>query len=271
MQRYQDLRPSPDVVFPVDGKPLIIPFGLPCSGKTMLIKRLHGFLSSIYKSELNPCSIKYVSHHQTRNQDTNEWIYLLNCLHENAPMHNGQISYMLTFRNLLNGETSCHFVDLPGEAFNWDNSSVWWTKYLESLMAISNKKIWLFLIEKDGLENQQKRNEYTRIINRMLHNISPKDKVLFVFNKADRYIDRYVRGKHINMMSFMQDIKEQCPNLFERYKNKGLSKFFKGEYSFNYTFFSSGVFTNTSYMRDEWSPSPDIYCENLWKKIKALL
>lgn len=285
MQKYQDLRPSPNVVVPIPDKPLIIPFGLPCSGKTMLIWRLHRYLyhlcSSMYDSQLYPCSIKYVSCHQKQNQDANGDAYcmelcdyLSKCLYESElpHWHDGGYSYMLTFSNRINGETYCHFVDLPGEAFYWDNSSVWWTKYLESLMIVSNKRIWLFLIEKDAFGNQQKRDEYTFRINRMLHDMFPKDKVVFVFNKADLYINKYVKGKHIDMMSFMKDIKQQYPIfLFDRYENKGLSKFFKGEHSFNYTFFSSGVFTKIPYMDDGWSPGPDIYCENLWKKIKALL
>ena len=284
IQRYQDLRPSPEVVFPIDDKPLIIPFGLPYSGKSMLMKRLHWFLlcNNMCDGLLYPCSIKYVSCQQNQNTNEDDYLkdlcgYLERCLYQNEPpysrWHGREYSYMLTFCNPLNGGILCHIVDLPGEAFNLNNSSVWWTKYRESLMAASNKKIWLFLIEKDGLENQQKRDEYTLIINRMVHNMSPKDEAVFVFNKADLYINRYGKEKSIDIMHFMRDIMQQYPNLFDRYKNKGLSRFFKGEYSFNYTFFSSGVFTNARYigMDDVWTPSPDIYCKNLWKKLKALL
>lgn len=263
----------PHLVMPPDDKPLIIPFGFPTSGKTLLVFRLISYLYTEigYDVDISP----FLWHHS----DIHFLKYYEECCIsqmdavrkcEPTLIADVRLPYVYSVISRRNGARVCYFMDFTGDIFSRD-SSVVWNKYFVSITAASNKKIWLFLLEKDAFGNQQKRDEYACAIKRMLNNISPKDKVIFVFNKADIYINKYVKEKHIDMKSFMKDINLQYPNLFDRYKSKGVAKFFKGEYNFNYTFFSSGIFTNTPHMRDVWSPGPDIYCENLWKKIKALL
>ena len=267
------------IIVPSDNLPLIIPFGLASSGKKLLVVRLAMYLYC------NHCLDIQASPHFVLSPSSLTEYYRENCSRWERIIHTGNICdgfpkknglsdlspYVFTCRNNY-GNVVCHLVALTGEICYCDASPVW-SQQLSSLFATPNKKIWLILLEKDTFSSQNERDEYARVTKRMLNNISPKDKVIFVFNKADIYINKYVKDKHIDMKSFMKDINLQYPNLFDSYKSKGVAKFFKGEYNFNYMFFSSGVFTNARYigMDDVWTPSPDIYCKNLWKKLKALL
>ena len=75
-------------------------------------------------------------------------------------------------------------------------------------------------------------------------------------------------NKKPNKSVFFQNIKNQYPGIFDKYKHTGLDKILFGEYDFKAVCFSSGTFTKTNDGREVWTIEKDFYCDELWSAIK---
>lgn len=98
--------------------------------------------------------------------------------------------------------------------------------------------------------------------------ISPNDRVVFLFNKADMHRHQYKANGEPNKQVFFNTIKQQYPGIFTRYQNTGIAKYMYGPYNFKVVCFSSGVFNKTNDGREVWTPEKDWYCQELWNAIK---
>ncbi len=97
--------------------------------------------------------------------------------------------------------------------------------------------------------------------------ISPKDRIIFLFNKVDKCRHQYKKNGEPNKPVFFRNIQEQYPGIFDRYINTGLEKIMYGEYNFKTVCFSSGIFNQTNDGHEVWTPEKDWYCQELWDAI----
>ena len=70
-----------------------------------------------------------------------------------------------------------------------------------------------------------------------------------------------------NEKRFFQEIKNQYPGIFSRYKNKNPITSLFNSYNFEFVVFSAGTFNPTTDKRQVYTQGKDFYPERLWKAI----
>lgn len=179
------------------------------------------------------------------------------------------ISFMLVKVLDPSGHPLCQILEAPGEHYFDGSSALTFPTYINAIRTASNRKVWVFFVEQGWGETQGERNLYAQKICSMQNLISPNDKVVFLFNKADKHRGSQYNGSGKPILStFFANISQQYPGIFNKYQNRGLLKLLYGQYNFKAVCFSSGIFNTTSNGREVWTLEDDWYCAELWKVIK---
>ena len=168
---------------PEDSKPLIIPFGLPCSGKTIMTIRLIRYLARDFNCSVYPYSIHRPNCPKSYESICTMWERYVYSPY--APGGNGIFGifpYIFTVYSRRNGESVCHIIDLPGETCIFESVP---SNYIATILSSNRKKIWLLMFDTCCLL-EQNRTQYIQSLLSLHRHISPIDKVLFVFNKIDQ-------------------------------------------------------------------------------------
>jgi len=252
---------------PEDGKPLVIPFGLPCSGKTILTLRLIRYLARDFKCTIYPYSINrsnWPGSYESRCAIWNNAVYS-----PYAPGGNGIYPYIFTVYSQRNGETVCHIVDLPGEACMFETVP---NNYLSPILTSNRRKIWLLIFDECCLL-EQNRLQYIQSLLSLHNYISPIDKVLIVFNKIDLlgyFADHKTYDIIAKVNMHIDHICNLYTQVFNKYENKyWIKRLLFGKYNFDYSLFSAGFFFESADGMRRWINGSDFYCEELWGKIKS--
>ncbi|MDO5395417.1 MAG: ATP-binding protein [Bacteroidales bacterium] len=249
--------------------PIVVLFGPPASGKTLALMRMIRFLEK-YEYQVIPEEVfrpKTDRHYARMCANLKKMVY-----DQNMPEGAHTINFMLV--RVLNpaGRPVCQILKAPGEHyFNCYRSAVpnLFHKYIDDIRTAPNRKTWVFFVEQGWGENQEERNLYAQKICSMQNLISPNDKVVFLFNKADKHRhDQYNRSGKPVMSLFFSNIASQYPGIFTKYQNSGMLKLLYGQYNFKAVCFSSGFYTPDADGRVRWIPGDDWYCSELWKVIK---
>ena len=179
------------------------------------------------------------------------------------------ISFMLVKVLDGAGHPVCQILEAPGEHYFDGSSNLSFPTYINAIRTAPNRKVWVFFVEQGWGENQGERNLYAQKICSMQNLISPNDKVVFLFNKADKHrASQYNSNSRPIMSTFFNNISQQYPGIFDKYKNTGLISVLYGPYRFKAVCFSSGIFNKTTNGREVWTLEDDRYCSELWKVIK---
>lgn len=255
------------VTVPDTKTPIVVFFGSQASGKTLALLRMIRFF------EKNECSVvpEAVFRPKSDKHYAKMCAGLKNMAYNNyAPHGNDIISFMLVKVLDKVGNPICQILEAPGEHYFDGTASLNFPTYISQIRSLQNRKVWVFFVEQDWGQNQNERDLYAQKICSMQSLISPKDKVVFLFNKVDKHLGQFRTNGQPNKEVFFTSIKNQYPNIFARYQNSGwFSRVLFGDYNFKAVCFSSGAFTDTADGKQVWIPGDDdTYCRELWNAIK---
>ena len=246
------------VTIPDRQTPIVVFFGSPASGKTLALMRMIRFLEGngyqvVPEEVFRPKTDKH---------------YSKMCVNL-TPGGTDIISFMLVKVLDGAGHPVCQILEAPGEHYFDGSSNLSFPTYINAIRTAPNRKVWVFFVEQGWGENQGERNLYAQKICSMQNLISPNDKVVFLFNKADKHrASQYNSNSRPIMSTFFNNISQQYPGIFDKYKNTGLISVLYGPYRFKAVCFSSGIFNKTTNGREVWTLEDDRYCSELWKVIK---
>lgn len=254
------------VTIPDRETPIVIFFGSQASGKTLTLLRMIRFLES-HSYSVEPERVfrpKTDKHYERMCNGLKDMAYS-----GYAPGGTDIISFMLVKVLDQVGNPVCQILEAPGEHYFDGSEKLTFPTYINAIRTSPNRKVWVFFVEEGWGADQNERDRYASKICKMQSLISPKDKVVFLFNKADlKRATHYRPDGRPNTEAFFKNIKNEYPGIFTKYQNKGLAKAFFGEYNFKAICFSSGVFNDTADGREVWTPEDDSYCADLWNTLK---
>ena len=248
--------------------PVVVFFGAPSSGKTLVLLRMYRFWEKngytvVPEKVFRPATDK---HYARMCEELRDRAYA-SC----APDPTDDISFMLVKVIGPGGNPVCQVLEAPGEHYYNGTSDLSFPTYITDIRLLPNRKIWVFFVEADWGSDESDRNRYAAKICQMQSLLTPNDKVVFLFNKADegRCNGLYTHANLPNINAFFNIIHNQYTGIFEAYENHGwLSSIIFGKYNFKAVCFSSGVFTPTDDGKKEWTAESDWYCQQLWNVIK---
>lgn len=258
-----ELDPNRIKVVISDPSPVIILFGAGESGKTMTLIRLTRYLKSQgYKIEPDRTFRPSNSNHYKQMCDTFD--ETVNS--DYAQDRTKTVSFMLIKVMNKYGEPICQILEAPGEHyFNAAAPNSPFPRYINTICTIDNPKTWLFIVEADWLDQEQRLNYANKII-KMQSLIESKDRVIFTCHKADLHPTLFDAGRP-NKEQFFKNIRNQYQGIFSKYLNKNpITKFFR-KYNFDFVVFSAGLFNETENKGQSYVQSNDRYPAELWKSI----
>lgn len=255
------------VTVPDRNTPIVVFFGSPASGKTLALMRMIRFLES-HDHQVIPEEVfrpKTDRHYARMCSELKNMVY-----NTYTPGGTDIISFMLV--KVLNpvGKPVCQILEAPGEHYFDGSPNLDFPTYINAIRTSPNRKVWVFFVEQGWGEDQGERNLYAQKICSMQGLVSPNDKVVFLFNKADRQRSKgqYDKTGKPKKELFFNQIKREYPGIFTRYQNSGIMRLLYGEYNFKAICFSSGIFNKTNDGREVWTLESDWYCSELWNAIK---
>ena len=241
--------------------PIVILFG-PCScGKTMALVRMTRWLERKgYSVEPDyNCRPSFDVIYRSHCEHFNEIVYRDKAAPRTPPM-------LYKVRNRY-GEPICQILDNPGDlCFDKFFPYSPFPLYMEKVMHIRNKKIWIFCAETNW-EDAVCRSLYAEKIFNMNGQVASSDKVIFVCTKADKspFLVDEVGQPYVGV--FFRTIQEQYPGIFSKYENHHpITKLWR-KYNFDFVVFSAGTFFDAQDGSTYYQQGPDRYPANLWKSI----
>lgn len=254
------------VTIPDTQTPIVVFFGSPASGKTLALLRMVRYLEQnnhqvVPEAVFRPQTDR---HYAKMCAGLKDMVYS-----QYAPGGNDIISFMLVkVIDQQSNRTVCQILEAPGEHYFDEHAGLNFPTYINAIRTSPNKKVWVFFVEQDWGSNQSIRNLYAQKICSMQGLISPRDRVVFLFNKCDKHPHQYKRNGEPNKQVFFTNIQQQYPGIFTKYQNTGIARYLYGEYNFKAVCFSSGVFNHTQDGREVWTIERDGYCQELWNAIR---
>lgn len=246
-----------------DPAPVIILFGAGSSGKTMTLIRLTRWLKKHgYKVEPDRNFRPSNSSHYREMCDTFDTI--VNS--DYAVGSTGILSFMLVKVMNKYGEPICQILEAPGEHYfdeKFPNKP--FPRYINDICTIDNPKTWMFIVESDWKDLQDRKNYADKII-RMQAQIEPKDRIIFTCHKADKQPALFSAGQP-NREQFFKNLTNQYQGIFTKYMNQNpITKLWR-KFNFDFVIFSAGLFNDTNDGGQSYTQSNDRYPAELWRAI----
>ena len=246
-----------------DPSPVIILFGARSSGKTMTLVRLarwlikNGFKVEPDRNFRPADSLRY-------REACDNFFQLVNS--DKAADRTHILNFMLVKVMNKYGEPICQILEAPGEHY-FDDAypNKPFPAYINRICTIDNPKTWMFIVEKEW-KDAQDRNHYANKIIRMQGQIEPRDRVIFTCHKSDLHPALFNAGSP-NRPQFFKNISNQYPGIFSRYLNNNPITRLWRKYNFDFVVFSSGLFSETSGGGQTYTQSNDRYPAELWRSI----
>ena len=251
--------------------PIVVLFGPTTCGKTMTLIRLTRYLQK-YGYKVSPVrSFRPASDsHYTKMCDGyNEMVHS-----PNAAQGTQHISFMLVEVLDNNGRRVCQILEAPGEYyFNPKRPNQNFPSYIHSIINSNNRKIWIFMVEPDWMD-QADRSAYVERIKKLKTNMRPHDKAVFLYNKVDKspYV---ISPGNVNIPLIINDISNMYPGIFVPFTNMNpITRWFR-QYNCSLVPFSNGAFTegttNEGDITLKFVQGVDEYPRILWHSIMKLI
>ena len=243
--------------------PIIILFGPRSSGKTMTLVRLTRWLVA-QGYNVSPDRTFRPSYDTFYQKLCDSFNVVVNS--DFAASSNQVLDFMLVKVTNRYGELVCQILDAPG-AHYFDNQNLdkEFPAYINKILSIDNPKIWLFMVENDWMDEED-RIGYAHKINQMQRLMRTSDKVIFICHKADKKRVLF-DARHQMSYYFFEEIYYQYPYIFSNYKNKNFITKLWRKYNFDFVVFSAGWFKNIDDGRQLYVQGDDKYPAALWKSI----
>lgn len=246
--------------------PLVIFFGPPSCGKTMTLIRLTRYLMSK----------GYTVEPDTSFRPSFDKNYVEMCENfhamvssEDAAKSTNKINFMLV-KVLYEGKTLCQILEGPGEYyFSPEIPQASFPKYVNAIISSNNRKIWAIMLEPDNTNKRMDvaaRRNYVNKIHKLKTRISPRDKVMFVFNKIDE-TPFVINAASIRYSEALKHTNYLYPSIFVPFMNVNpITRLWK-PYRFDFIAFQTGDFCEAADGTLSFEQGPDTYPKNLWQLI----
>lgn len=256
--------PNEIVVTVSDPAPVVVLFGAKTTGKTMALIRLTQYLEKLGYQVVpnNTFRPAYDNHYKKM---CNEYMKL--CHGKYAPGGTETISFMLVKVLDRIGRPICQLLEAPGEHyFDPKDPKKQFPTYITNIMKLSNRRVWMFIVEQGWGSDQEMRDMYVQRIKNMPANLR-RDKTIFTCHKVDEHPEVFLGNGMPNKNQIFKNINNDYPGIFTPFENKNpITRLFR-KYNFQFVPFSAGAFTPTDSGRQVYTPGEDIYPKLLWKAI----
>lgn len=245
--------------------PIVVLFGPPASGKTMTLIRLTRYLTQ-NGYEVAPVKTFRPSYDSHYTKMCNEFNNMVNS--DQAAKGTDTISFMLV-TVLQKGKPICQILEAPGEGYYKPKEDTGiFPKYVNNVINNKNRKIWLFVVEPDWLDEAD-RQGYAAKIKKLSTKMHSTDKVIFLCNKIDK--TPYVLGSgRINTNAARTAIGNQYKGIFEPFRNENPITRFFSEHRCQFIPFSTGDYNERVDGGISYEAGDDCYPRNLWKAILSI-
>lgn len=240
--------------------PIVVLFGPPACGKTMLMIRIARYLKQLGyevkpKGDFRP---QYDSNYESI---CNNFNTLLNS--NFAAESTNRISFMLLEVLDEHKNRVCQILEAPGEHYhNPNNLGKGFLPYIENIINSPNRKIWAIMAELNWNKNV---TDYIDRIAELRKSIEKKDSILFICNKVD--LTPFVRGKcDVNIKQLKQDFRDEYIGLFNMFTYRTL---FGKKHAYKFVPFQTGSYTRSGSGRVVFSQGDDYYPKMLWNTIRS--
>lgn len=247
--------------------PLVVLFGPPACGKTMTLIRLTRYLKGKGYS-VRPITSFRPAFDKNFQKMCEDFGSMINS--DDAADSTSKINFMLV-EVLYGGKPLCQILEGPGEYyFNPGNPNAKFPKYINAIINSNNRKIWAVMVEPDNTNSRmdvEARRHYVDKIHSLKTRISPRDKVIFVFNKIDE--TPFVVGPgNIKYGLALEHTDFLYPNIFVPFKNVNpITKAWQ-PYNFDFVAFQTGDFSVAADGTLAFQEGHDIYPKKLWEIIQ---
>lgn len=251
--------------------PLIILFGSPSCGKTMTLVRLTRYLRSINGYTIEPITSFRPTHDKNYEEMCSGFNSMINS--DDAAASTSRINFMLV-KILYQGKSVCQILEGPGEYyFDPESPKSDFPRYVHAIINSNNRKIWAIMVEPDKTNKRmgvQARRDYVDKITKLKTRISPRDKILFIFNKIDETPFILFPGK-VKFGEVLKETGDLYPNIFTPFKNMNpISRLWK-PFNFDLVPFQTGNYTMATDGTLMYQEGHDAYPRNLWNTINKLI
>lgn len=246
--------------------PLVVFFGSPACGKTMTLVRLTRYLRSKGYT-VEPDTAFRPAYDKNYKDMCQNFDTMIN--REDAAEATAKINFMLV-KVMYNGKTLCQILEGPGEYYyDPKKPQAPFPKYVNAIINSNNRKIWAIMVEPDKTNprmDDEQRRQYVTKIHKLKTKISPRDKVLFVFNKIDE-TPFVINATTINYTEALKHTKYLYPNIFVPFTNTNPITKFWNPYRCDFVAFQTGDFSEAADGTLTFEEGNEIYPKNLWNII----
>lgn len=245
-----------------DETPIVVLYGPPSCGKTMTLVRLTRYLVDQGYTVVPDRSFRPAAdtHYKQLCDSFNQMINA-----NSAATSTKNISFLLV-KVLMDGRPVCQILEAPGEYyFHPKFPERPYPAYFHEIKNRPNRKVWAIMVEPDWQDPEPRRNYVTRI-SKLKAMMTPRDKVLFVYNKID--LTPYVYGVgQVKVKEAVKDVKQKYPGVFREFENKNpITKFWK-KYNCEFVPFMTGSYSKTLSGGFAYTEGHHLYAQRLWEKM----
>lgn len=243
--------------------PIVIPFGYACIGKTMLIQRLLRYLRTIGYSVRPELTFR------------NDPLYPEICNKYMDEINGNKVAAATAANGTIllsiidgRGMPICYLLDIAGEfQYNTHIPHGGISSEMRFFVHLPNPKIWGFMVDNNNWLNQQQRHCYVQNIRNIASiALSPRNKVLFIYNKVDLTPFVNDNGK-VLWRGLFDSADSLYPGIFNPFERKNaLLRILKGKFCFRMTPFQTGFFS-VSGGSAQFLLGRDEYPKRLWYNI----
>lgn len=251
--------------------PIVVLFGPPACGKTMTLIRLTRFLKA-YGYTVSPIKSFRPSQDTHYAEMCAKFNQLVNS--NTAADGNSMISFMLVEVLSAHGQRICQILEAPGEYyFNPKYPSNPFPAYVNDIISCNNRKIWLFMLEPNWMDPQD-RMGYVDRIHTLKTMMRPADRAVFLYNKVDLTHFVISPGK-VHLKGVIDDAASMYTGIFTKFANENpLTRWFK-PYNCSLVPFSNGFFSKSERPDGSsiltYQQGVDEYPRMLWNSVMKLI
>ena len=254
----------PDIEI-VNNNPIIPLLGLPYVGKTMTLIRLTRYLEEQgYRVEPDRFFRPSYDGYYSELCDTYQ------CMVNSAQAASSTSLVSILMVNVYDkrGRSICSFIDTPGEMLR-ENSMA--NKYLKYIQGTTNRKIWLFLLEPNMMDNT-KLSSYKKCINEIIKNSNERDRNILLLNKSD-LINNYFNLN--NQQQLYHFIGNRYPEILSSFDDHSFTSLLLRKlqiYTSPYILsFQTGSFHESESLGFIYQPSSNKNPKRLWELILKII
>lgn len=246
--------------------PIVVLYGPPSCGKTMTLVRMTRFLVSQGYTVVPERTFRPTYDTNYTNLCDN-FDQMINS--NSAATSTTNISFMLV-KVLKNGKPICQLLEAPGEYyFLPEEPNRPYPAYVHSILNSTNRKVWAIMLEPDWSDSVPRANYVTRIRN-LKAMMTPRDKVIFVYNKIDLTPLVYGVGL-VNIPEAIRNIQNLYPNIFVPFENKNPITKFVTKYNCEFIPFMTGSYSKTISGGLTYTEGHPLYAQKLWQAMLKLI